>query len=135
MQKTYLEELDYKLYYTKGARFEAHDRMKRTAKLSMIQLFGICNPISTSTRICNPDYFNQHEDVIGITSLIGFVRTRTKAYKEYPSIFQIPKQVRHDGKMRNDSRILHQTPNPSVIPNLVRDLCHCLYCSTGIVIP
>ena len=36
MPKTYLEELDYKLYYTKGARFEAHDRLKRTAKLSMI---------------------------------------------------------------------------------------------------
>jgi len=33
---TYLEELDYKLYYTKGARFEAHDRLKHTAKLSMI---------------------------------------------------------------------------------------------------
>lgn len=36
MSKTYLDELDYKLYYTKGARFEAHDRLKRTAKLSMI---------------------------------------------------------------------------------------------------
>ncbi|MEQ9307765.1 MAG: hypothetical protein RJQ14_27895 [Marinoscillum sp.] len=36
MQKTYLEELETKLYYTKGARFEAHDRLKRTAKLSMI---------------------------------------------------------------------------------------------------
>ncbi len=33
---SYLEELEYKLYYTKGARFEAHDRLKRTAKLSMI---------------------------------------------------------------------------------------------------
>ena len=33
---TYLEELAYKLYYTKGARFEAHDRLKRTARLSMI---------------------------------------------------------------------------------------------------
>lgn len=32
MPTTYLEELDYKLYYTKSARFEAHDRLRRTAK-------------------------------------------------------------------------------------------------------
>ncbi|MEQ8470966.1 MAG: hypothetical protein RIC35_07270, partial [Marinoscillum sp.] len=41
---------------------------------------------------------------------------------EHPSIFQKPKQVRHDRKMRNDFRILHQTPIRDVIPNLVRDL-------------
>ncbi|MEQ8470687.1 MAG: SLATT domain-containing protein [Marinoscillum sp.] len=36
MDKTYLEELNYKIWSTKGARFQAHQRLSRTARLSMI---------------------------------------------------------------------------------------------------
>jgi len=40
LQKTFLEELNYKIWSTKGARFHAHSRLKRLSKIS-----GLCNSL------------------------------------------------------------------------------------------
>ncbi|WP_293742054.1 SLATT domain-containing protein [uncultured Pedobacter sp.] len=40
LEKTFLEELNYKIWSTKGARFHAHSRLKRLSKIS-----GLCNSL------------------------------------------------------------------------------------------
>lgn len=40
LEKTFLEELNYKIWSTKGARFHAHSRLPRLSKIS-----GLCNSL------------------------------------------------------------------------------------------
>lgn len=72
IDKTFLEELNYKIWSTKGARFQAHERLTQTAKLSYI-----CSSLLSAYLIVVGllSVYNLYNDALINNGLVAYVIT------------------------------------------------------------